>query len=197
MGLFEEGFKENTGSGNSLGDGFFANQVKITSVDDLSGTIWQTKNGTNRTSKAPDLALRLWYEDTSNPAKGTFPMEILGNFARDEQSNAIIGAGSAFKLDILFQAAGYTPAVLDDKDRFTKEALKALVGREIVVLSYPNNQGKTYKWDIVGVDGQDLKDRFLKSKRKPDSYKPKGMDDSDLFPSTVPTESNSSSTLSW
>lgn len=196
MGLFEKGFKENTGSGNSLGDGFFANQVKITSVEDLSGTIWQTKSGTNRTSKAPELALRLWYEDTSNPDKGRFPLEILGNFARDEQSNAIIGAGSAFKLDILFEAVGYTPAALDDKDKFTKEALDALVGREIVVLSYPNNQGKTYKWDIVGVDGSELKDRFMKSKRKPDSYRPKGMD-SDPFASSVPTESNSSSTLSW
>ena len=194
MGLLNEGFKSSNGTSTGLGDGFFENQIKITSVDNISNEDWKTTNGT--TMKAREVAVRVWYEDSKNPEKGTFQMVISGDLGRDKMSNEVISEGGAFKVSLLFEAAGYTKAILNDKFQITEDALKALVGREVVTLAYPNNKGKTYKWDIVGLDGSELKDRFLKSGYKPSAYQPKG-GNADPFAPVNGTAADGNNTLSW
>ena len=60
MGLFKEGFKEK-GSGNSLGDGFYANFVTVNTATDVSGQEYQLPSGTSLF--ANDLAVVLTYSE--------------------------------------------------------------------------------------------------------------------------------------
>lgn len=170
MGLFEKGFAEK-GTGESLPGGFYVNEISITSASDVSGEEYQLPNGT--ILFANDLAVKINYRNLGSDKE--FSTRIGGNFKVDEQTKEVIGAGGAFKVERLFEAVGYEEQVLDDNSNLREEALRALEGKNIATLSYPNTAGKTTMSDIVGKSGsgEQLRTDFMLSKWKPKNYLPK------------------------
>jgi len=168
MGLLETGFKK--GNHNGIGDGFFANNVTITDAKDVSGKEITLPNGTVLFKQ--DCGVQLTYTDNDNPSIGAFNIRIGGNLKRDEQTNTVIGTGSAFKLEVLFESIEYDQKILNDDYSIKDEAIKALINSEITLLAYPNNKNKTTNWDIVGTNGKEMKNAFLNQRMKPKNYQP-------------------------
>ena len=175
MGLWKEGFKEK-GQGNSIGDGFYANHIVINRATDISGEEYELPNGT--TLFATDLAVLLKFTDLSRDKE--FSMRIAGNFARDKQTGEIKqdSSGTAFKIELLFEKAGYSDPILNEDNSIKEEALKALTDKELVLIAYPDKRGKTCLHDMVGKVGEseDMKTQFLVYHARtgyPKNYQPK------------------------
>jgi len=154
------GLRFNSGSSTEgyMGDGIFVDVAIIKSVVDLSGkttAFWQ---------RPYSLALEAKIILVKNDWERTF--SIGGNFKRDEQTDEVIGWGSAFKVrDFLLNTSTVDQDFeLDDNNQIPTEVLESMRGKTFLLLSYRNSRGKTSNWDQIGVAGSDreeLKNKFL------------------------------------
>jgi len=118
-----------------------------------------------------DKSLKLVVKDKEGRE---FDMFIDGSFARDPQTKAVSGIGSAFKITDVFNRCGIR-GELSSEEKIPTAMLAQLVGKQIWRLRYPTErrEGKVrYRtWQIVesgsNKEGwKTLKDRFLKEHKE-------------------------------
>ncbi len=160
-------------SNPNSGDGIFIDTVKIVRLKPYYNS------SPEFLSKPHDLGLEITYLHPKGWESNTY---IGGNFKRNAQG-VIVGAGSAFKLDRLFQKIDVKFA-FDDEMHIPQEALEAAIGKSFNILSYRNTNSteeklRTSQWDLVGAaDGYDdeyLRGEFLKQYNErgyPQKYMP-------------------------
>lgn len=126
--------KKGGGSGEKVDTGVYIEKVKITGVEDKSGT--EIFPG----SPPPDLALELTYK----AGAGEFKQTLMGNFK--SENGAIVGLGGAFVIDLLLQELDFysdkEQEEVDDleaiimKGAIPKEIKNFLIGKEVYRISY-------------------------------------------------------------
>ena len=95
-------------------------------------------------------------------------MTVSGNFKKDH-TGQVIDWGGAFKIQKLFQAAGVTGEL--DNNRLTPAILSSLVDREVAFLNYKNTKGKYSSWSRiypVNAPKEVMKKDFLKDRARID-----------------------------
>ena len=137
-------FKKQTGDLKGYqGNGIYIDKAEVISIEDLSGSKadWQTRDF--------DLNLKITCKLDKNDWDRDF--YISGNFKRDDKTSEILGWGGCFKImNFLINID-----VADDETELTadhkilKEILIAAKGKKLLLLSYPNEKGKSSTWDQV------------------------------------------------
>ncbi len=157
----------------NTGDGIFIDTVKIQRLKPYYNA------SPEFLTKPHDLGLEITYLHPKGWESNTY---IGGNFKRNPQG-VIVSAGSAFKLDRLFQKIDVKFDFTDEM-QIPQEALEAAIGKEFNILSYRNTNSdeeklRTSQWDLVGAaDGSDddyLRGEFLKQYNErgyPQKYMP-------------------------
>ncbi len=106
-----------------------------------------------------------------------YQLNIRCNFKRDH-TDRIIGWGSAFKLQKLFQSLNVTGIILSD-GTISQQSLDQLIGKEVFVLSYisglkDDGSHRFQMWDLLSADRTSLEEDFKYSNERgyPRNYHP-------------------------
>jgi hypothetical protein len=162
--------------GGKYGPGVVITKAKIVSVEDISGKA-------HRYMQLPcDIGVVL----TIDVGRSFQPELIIsGMFKRNVDTGEVIGWGGAFVVQEALLRLGYT-GLLDAGNKIPKAALSALVGKEILRLSYVSGtkeggRARYSDWSQLGTPAsgeQELANRFRQSVSRgyPKNYHPELMD---------------------
>jgi len=156
---------------NWIGDGFYADICKVININDYSKQI------APRINIERELQIEVEFEVQGKD--WTKFITIGGDFDKDKGTGAIIGNGSAFKVSRFFEMLDMDSLELDDEDKIPDDTMIDAIGKECLILSYPNKEGKTSSWDMTAkatAIKTALKEEFLRGFNKsgyPKNYAPK------------------------
>lgn len=163
---------ENRFKQNLYGEGVYINLVTIADAEDISNT--QPLFLDRPIEIGIKLKLEIGREFQPE-------MSIFGEFEWDQDTNEIIGWGSAFVLQELLYKLGYK-GPLNSNNTIPQEALKNLIGKQFFKLSYvsgikDNGDLKYSNWNIIAATDEtpeSLANRFHKSvvNGYPRNYRP-------------------------
>tara|TARA_R100000278_G_scaffold89000_1_gene67885 strand:+ start:545 stop:1186 length:642 start_codon:yes stop_codon:yes gene_type:complete len=151
-----------TPDNNNLGDNIWYNKGTISAATDKSG---QTFNfGNNSASYDLSVELQIDIPGLQYPKTVT----VSGNFKKDHQG-VVLDWGGAFKVQKVFQAAGLTGDLVDN--RLTPETVQGLIGKEVAFINYKNTNGKFSTWNRfypTNAPKEVIKRDFLKDRARLD-----------------------------
>ncbi len=126
------------GSENNLGSNIWYNKGVIKVATDASDEVVNFGNGDVKYDIAVYMEIAI--DGLQYPKKVT----VSGNFKKDH-TGSVIDWGGAFKVQKLFQAAGITGDLVNNK--LTQEILTSLINKEVAFINYKNKTGKFSTWN--------------------------------------------------
>tara|TARA_R100000458_G_scaffold33295_1_gene30609 strand:- start:785 stop:1420 length:636 start_codon:yes stop_codon:yes gene_type:complete len=157
-----DGGSSDSNSDKYLGDNIWYNSGVIKKATDTSDKVVDFGNAQVKYDIAVELEIAI--EGLQYPKT----MTVSGNFKKDH-TGQVIDWGGAFKIQKLFQAAGVTGEL--DNNKLTPAILSSLVDREVAFLNYKNTKGKYSSWSRiypVNAPKEVMKKDFLKDRARID-----------------------------
>ena len=177
---------ENKNGGSSegyLGDGIYVDEARVVKV--TNATKAEAERGFEY-----DLALQVDFKLEKNGWDRK--LTIGGNFRKDKQTGKIEDWGGAFKVRDFFSACN-VKGDLDEHGQPNDNQMNNCKDALVLVLTYPNKQGKRSTWNQVTYatrDKENFKNYFIKGATNPDERKryPKNYQSSDNDPQPISEE---------
>lgn len=172
-------FKESNNNSGFVGDGIFVDLAVVKSIKDISGKT------TDFQREAQDLALEVTFLIEKNGWERT--LTFGGNFKRDDNTSETVGWGGAFLVREFLQRleAVNDDTELDKDNHIAIAVIEDAVSRYCLLLSYPNNKGKSSTWNRVGhqdTDRKEFKDFFMSEYQKSGYPKNFALRNSEVIP---------------
>ncbi len=178
-----------SGSENNLGDNVWYNKGTIKSAIDTTDKAVNFGRGDVTFDIACELEIAI--EGLQYPKTVT----VSGNFRKDH-TGQVVDWGGAFKIQKLFQAAGITGNLVNN--RLTPDILNSLLGKEVSFINYKKKDGKFATWNRfypTNAPKEVIKKDFLKDRARIDKGGwTNNYDPGDSLPNQV---SNGSTKEAW
>jgi len=178
-----------SGSENNLGDNVWYNKGTIKSATDTTDKTVNFGRGDVTFDIACELEIAI--EGLQYPKTVT----VSGNFRKDH-TGQVVDWGGAFKIQKLFQAAGITGNLVNN--RLTPDILNSLLGKEVSFINYKKKDGKFATWNRfypTNAPKEVIKKDFLKDRARIDKGGwTNNYDPGDSLPNQV---SNGSTKEAW